>query len=323
MSGPPSPTTPSPTMPTPTVSAAPAAVTSATTSPAAPGTPAPALAAPGTPAPALPVPAPPRDPWFPHSPCTPHCARHAAAPVGRLVAARRHAAFGQAVAGALVSPGATGSASAVRARAGRLLRALGVHLDLGDVPLAVPGTGTLVVADHISWLDIVALLAVEPVTLVAKREVGRWPVVGPLARRVDTCFIDRGSLRALPQAVDRVREFLTAGRTVAVFPQGTTWCAAAGGTFRRAMFQAAVDARAPVRPVTVSYLQYGRPSSVAGFLGDEGFLPSLHRVARADGLAVRIRAHAPLATTGPAVDRRSLAAAAQESVFRDQPRRHG
>ncbi|NBE56750.1 lysophospholipid acyltransferase family protein, partial [Streptomyces boluensis] len=190
-----------------------------------------------------------------------------------------------------------------------------------------PGTpsthGTLVVANHISWLDVVALLACEPVALVAKREVGRWPVVGPLARRIDTCFIDRGSLRALPQAVDRVREFLAAGRTVAVFPQGTTWCTAAGGTFRRALFQAAVDARVPVRPVTLDYVQHGTPSTVAGFLGDDGFVPSLHRVARADGLTVRIRAHAPLASTGPGVDRRVLAAAAQESVFQNRPRRHG
>ncbi|MDQ8706414.1 lysophospholipid acyltransferase family protein [Streptomyces sp. LHD-70] len=264
----------------------------------------------------------PQSPWFPASPCTPHCARPAAPPVSRLATARRYAAFGQVVAGALASPSATRDGQAVRDRARALLTSLDVHLDAGDVPLTVPGTGTLVVADHISWLDIVALLACEPVTLVAKREVGRWPVVGPLARRVGTCFIDRGSLRALPQAVDRVREFLAAGRTVAVFPQGTTWCSAAGGGFRRAMFQAAIDARVPVRPVTLSYLQYGRPSAVAGFLGDEGFVPSLHRVAQADGLAVRIRAHAPL-PTGPGSDRRELAAAAQESVFRDQPRRHG
>ncbi|MDI3404655.1 lysophospholipid acyltransferase family protein [Streptomyces cavernicola] len=268
----------------------------------------------------------PQSPWFPVSPCTPRCARPAAPPVSPLHTARRYAAFGQVVAGALASPSATRDGLAVRERARALLAALGVRLDVGDTPLAVPGTGALVVADHISWLDIVALLACEPVTLVAKREVGRWPVVGPLARRVDTCFIDRGSLRALPRAVDRVRESLAAGRTVAVFPQGTTWCSAAGGGFRRAMFQAAIDARVPVRPATLSYLQHGRPSTVAGFLGDEGFVPSLHRVAQADGLAVRVRAHPPLPAgpgTGAGEDRRTLAAAAQESVFRDQPRRHG
>ncbi|MFM9371045.1 lysophospholipid acyltransferase family protein [Streptomyces sp. Da 82-17] len=307
---------------TPVAATASTPVAPAASAPSAVPAVAPAASTPVAPPGAPLVPPPPQSPWFPASPCTPRCARPEAPPVHPLVTARRYAVFGQVVAGALASPAATRDGLAVRDRARALLDSLGVRLDAGDTPLSVAGTGTLVVADHISWLDIVALLACEPVTLVAKREVGRWPVVGPLARRVDTCFIDRGSLRALPRAVGRVREFLAAGRTVAVFPQGTTWCSAAGGAFRRAMFQAAIDARVPVRPVTLGYHQHGRPTSVAGFLGDEGFVPSLHRVATAGGLSVRVRAHAPLAT-GPGTDRRDLAAAAEESVFRDQPRRHG
>ncbi|MFC7307973.1 lysophospholipid acyltransferase family protein [Streptomyces monticola] len=247
-------------------------------------------------------------------------------PVRPAVTARRYTDLTRVIAGAAASPRATATPEAVRLRARRLLTALDVHLDDGGTPLGAPGSGALVVADHISWLDVVALLACDAVTLVAKREVARWPVVGPLARRIETCFIDRGSLRALPQAVGRVREFLAAGRTVAVFPQATTWCSAAGGTFRRAMFQAAVDARVPVRPVTIDYLQDGRPSPVAGFLGDEGFLPSLHRVARAGGLTVRVRAHGLLPPRhGGAYgeDRRALAAAAQRSVSQGQSSRHG
>ncbi|MGW0736412.1 lysophospholipid acyltransferase family protein [Streptomyces sp. NPDC002851] len=248
------------------------------------------------------------------------------------------------VTGAGVGAGA-GAGDGVGPRAGTEIGAgdgagtgVGTGAGAGDPrgPRGERQVGTLVVADHISWLDPLALLAYEPVTLVAKREVAHWPVVGPLARRVDTCFIDRGSLRALPDTIARVADALRQGRTVAVFPQGTTWCTAGGGTFRRALFQAAIDAGAPVRPVTIDFLQHGRTSTVPGFLGDDAFLPALHRVARAEALTIRIRTHQPLfpgagsvagagagAGAGPGADRRALAAAAQAAVFNSRPSRHG
>ncbi|MDG4863093.1 lysophospholipid acyltransferase family protein [Streptomyces sp. T-3] len=257
--------------------------------------------------------------WAVHSPCTPRCAVQGAPPVRTGAVVRRYRDFGLAVAGALTSGGALGDPEAVRRRALRLLDALDVRLEGDASPLRVAaggpgGPGTLIAADHISWLDVVALLAREPVTVVAKREVGEWPVVGRLARAAGTCFIDRDRLRDLPEAVGRVRDALAGGRSVVVFPQGTTWCRASGGVFRRAMFQAALDAGAPVRPVTVSYQQRGVPSTVAAFVGDDGFVPSLRRVARARGLAVLVQGHAPLFPFEWG-DRRGLAEAAQGAVF--------
>ncbi|MZE78380.1 hypothetical protein GTY57_15615, partial [Streptomyces sp. SID5475] len=135
----------------------------------------------------------------------------------------------------------------LRGRARALLDALGVRLEIPDgTVLSAPGgrgargepaPGTLVVANHVSWLDAVALLAVEPVTLLAKREVGDWPVLGPMVRRAGTRFIDRGSLRGLPGTVEALAGLLRAGRSVAVFPEGITHCSAPGGRFRPAAFQ--------------------------------------------------------------------------------------
>ncbi|MCZ0973951.1 lysophospholipid acyltransferase family protein [Streptomyces albulus] len=79
--------------------------------------------------------------------------------------------------------------------------------------------GTLIVLNHISWLDIVALLAVEPAVLLAKREVGGWPLVGGLAQRAGTHFIDRTHPRRLPRTVAELSALLAAGRSVAVFPR--------------------------------------------------------------------------------------------------------
>ncbi|RFU84677.1 1-acyl-sn-glycerol-3-phosphate acyltransferase [Streptomyces triticagri] len=255
--------------------------------------------------------------WSPRSPCTPGCAVHGAPPVRASDAALRCLNFLLAAGGSLLAGDSLDRPDAVRNRARRLLDALGVRLEGDDSPLSLPGdggppVGTLIVADHVSWLDVPALLAREPASLVAKREVGHWPLVGRLARRAGTCFLERESPRALPGAVAAVRDRLLAGQSVIVFPQGTTWCTEAGGSYRRAMFQSAIDAGAPVRPVTVSYRQHGVPSTVAAFVGDDSFVGSLRRVARAGGLAVRVEAHEAL-RPGAGVDRRMLAAAARRA----------
>ncbi|MEW2392625.1 lysophospholipid acyltransferase family protein [Streptomyces venezuelae] len=246
-------------------------------------------------------------------------------PLGEL--ARRYATLTYALTRAVARGDRLAEPEVLRTEARAVLGALGVGVErvggmegmqglpsAEGVPFSVraDGVGTLVVANHISWLDVVALLAVEPVSVLAKREVGRWPVVGALARRAGTRFIDRdGSPRGLPCLVAGLADALRAGTSVLVFPQATTWCSVTGGRFRRAAFQAAVDAGAPVRPVTVEYRQGGGPSTAAAFLGEEDFTASLRRVAGARGLSVRVTASTPLWGT----DRRVLADAARRSVL--------
>ncbi|MFH8365455.1 lysophospholipid acyltransferase family protein [Streptomyces sp. NPDC018031] len=251
--------------------------------------------------------------WAARSPCDPRCvaADAARAPAPRVL--RRTAAFGRVVAGALAAPGRLGDPEVVRARAQAVLDALDVRLEHRGGTLGEPGpTGTLVVANHISWLDVIALLAVEPVTMLAKNQVGDWPLVGPLVKRAGTMFIDRDSLRELPGTVARIADRLRAGRSVMVFPQGVTWCYGTGGPFRRAAFQAALDAGAPVRPVTLDYFQRRDPTTVAAFVGEDDFARSLGRVIRAADLRVRVTVHRAL-PPAPG-DRRALAARARAAV---------
>ncbi|MFF9480169.1 lysophospholipid acyltransferase family protein [Streptomyces sp. NPDC014733] len=254
-------------------------------------------------------------PWDVIPGCDRDCARHARPPAPAYATALRGAAFAAAVRRALADGGRLADPARLRAHARALLGALGVRLD-GAGPLRAPATGpgTLVVANHISWLDIPALLAVDPVAVLAKREVGGWPLIGGLARRAGTHFIDRTSPRGLPQVVAGLTEILASGRSVAVFPQATTWCTADAGVFRRATFQAALDAGAPVRPVTLTYTQDTHPSTVAAFCGPDTFLASLRRVLAARGLAVRVTAHPPL-PPGRCRDRRELAALARDAVL--------
>jgi 1-acyl-sn-glycerol-3-phosphate acyltransferase len=201
----------------------------------------------------------------------------------------------------------------LRSPARRLLTELGVELATDTERLSVPGArGTLIVANHLSWLDVVAALAIEPTAFLAKREVGRWPLIGALARRCGTLFVDRNEVRRLPGVVEELARTLRSGRSVLVFPEGTTWCGRCrGGEFRRAAFQAAIDAGAPVRPLTFEYRQGDEPTTVASFVGDDTVLASLGRVTRASDLRVRISAHEAFEPDG---DRRTLAARAGARV---------
>ncbi|MFC8847478.1 MULTISPECIES: 1-acyl-sn-glycerol-3-phosphate acyltransferase [unclassified Micromonospora] len=219
--------------------------------------------------------------------------------------------------------------AALRGWARGTARAFGVRLVVRG---RLPRRPALVVANHASWLDVLALLAVAPARLLAKREVRRWPLVGPLSVAGGTLFVDRAHPRALPATVRRVTAALRAGHPVAVFPEGTTWCGAAlgcrpGGGFRPAVFQAAVDAGAPVVPVRIGYhltaaaaptpglspAPAGGSTTVGAFLGAETLGRSVWRVLAARGLTVTVTATAAL-HPGRDADRRRLARIAESAV---------
>ncbi len=258
----------------------------------------------------------PEHAWAGWSPCTPGCVSHAADRVPATRGARRATVFVGAVMGALLSGRRIAEPETLRERAATMLDSLGIRLEVtGAGTLSAPGgTGTLVVANHISWLDILALLAVEPVVMLAKREIAGWPLIGSLATRAGTMYIDRGSLRELPDTVREMAARMRDGQSVMAFPQGITWCSGTGGSFRRATFQAALDAGAPVRPVTLEYVQHGVPTTVAAFVGEDDFGGSLRRVLRADGLTVRVAVHRALRPMRHVDDRRRVAAQAQATV---------
>jgi len=172
-----------------------------------------------------------------------------------------------------------------------------------------PGTlGSLVAANHISWLDIAAVLAHEPMRVVAKSEVRRWPVVGLLAARAGTLFIERTRLRRLPATVGEIAAALRVGQNVLVFPEGTTWCGRTRGRLYPATFQAAIDADASVQPLSLRYrLADGTPTTIAAFLGTDTLPASVWRVAATRGLVVEVEAAPILPARG--ATRRGLAAA--------------
>ncbi|MGD9526618.1 lysophospholipid acyltransferase family protein [Pseudonocardia sp.] len=186
-----------------------------------------------------------------------------------------------------------------------MLRAVGVRV----VVRGEPGrSAELLVANHLSWVDVVALSSVRPARLLAKREVRDWPVVGLLAARAGAVFLDRASLRSLPGTVAAAAAVLRDGGTVAAFPEGTTWCGAAAGPLRPAAFQAALDASVPVRPVAVVLRgPDARRSPEAAFVGEQTMLDTLVRGMRLPHVTCELTFLPALAPVGT---RRELAARA-------------
>ena len=262
--------------------------------------------------------------WLPSAPCTPRaCVRTTGSAVAVPRAVLRLAAvLALLLAGIALSPlGGRLPADPVRRWCRWIVRAAGVRVRITGAE-AVPSGGLLLVANHISWLDIPLLAAVRPARMLAKTEIRRWPVAGPVVAHGGVLFIDRDRLRALPETVARIAQVLRAGQAVAVFPEGSTWCGRAQGHFRRAVFQAALDAGVPVQPVRLHYRTTGGTASTApAFVGEDSLLASLWRVVTTRGLVAEVEVREAIAP-GTHPDRRSLARAAEPGASAELPRNH-
>ncbi|QQQ80883.1 1-acyl-sn-glycerol-3-phosphate acyltransferase [Saccharothrix sp. 6-C] len=273
---------------------------------------------------------------MPVSPCGDGCVDHSTASVGRVRTAWRVVAASAVVlSGLLVVLGVLCVRGRARSALLRrwfraLLGAFGVRLRvLGPVFQDNPGRGVLVVSNHVSWLDELAIDAVQPIRMVAKRDIRDWPVLGPLITAARTVYLDRERLSLLPGTVAELAAALRDGAAVGIHAEGTTWCGLASGRYRPALFQAALDAGVPVRPVVLRYSQGSATSTTPAFVGSDTLVDSLRRVLRSRGLVVEVHVLDEVAP-GRAETRRELAALVQQEAERvayasvevPSPRRH-
>lgn len=190
---------------------------------------------------------------------------------------------------------------------------LGVGLDITGPPEGRADGPVMVVANHVSWLDIVALLAAGDMEFVAKAEVADWPVVGALARRMRTVFVDRNRRASSRAVTAALTERLAAGASICVFPEGTTTAGERLAPFRAPMMEAAARASARVQPVAIRYLGGdGGRSDLPAFTGDMSLHESLWRIARGAGLRAELRFLPAFDATG--LDRRAIAARAERAI---------
>jgi len=199
-----------------------------------------------------------------------------------------------------------------------LLRNMGLTLQVsGTAPR--PGA-TLLVANHVSWLDIAAIHAAVPhARFVSKADVLRWPLLGWLIRNAGTLFIERERKRDALRVVHAMADALKAGDTVAIFPEGTTGPGAEPLPFHANLLQAAVATATPVQPVVLRFGDAQAACSQAvAYIGDTSLLQSMWRVASARGLNVHVQILPPVATSAH-TERRALAEHLRELIRENLP----
>lgn len=173
--------------------------------------------------------------------------------------------------------------------------------------------GGLLVANHISFVDIFLINALLPSAFVAKSEVASWPLIGWLARRNDTVFIKRGNRNAAQHAREHMLSALDNGQRLAIFPEGTTTAGDRVLPFHGALFQGAIDAAIPVHALALSYHDSnGMRSAAPAYIDDLTLIDCLRAILRTRGLVARV--HCAASFRPPLPDRRHLAHRAHQAI---------
>ena len=188
-----------------------------------------------------------------------------------------------------------------------------------------PASGvSLVVANHVSWLDILVLQSLLPGVFVAKAEVRRWPVIGTMAEICSTIFVERSSRKSARSMVQGTITAFDQGYCVIAFPEGTSSDGTDLGVFHANIFEGAIQARTLVQPVTLGYLnaQTGLPDDSAPFIGDTMLTASLRKVMSSSSIRCQVNFGEPIDSVGHS--RKSLANQAHRSIRRQlQLQGHG
>ncbi|MGE0799192.1 MAG: lysophospholipid acyltransferase family protein [Lautropia sp.] len=176
-----------------------------------------------------------------------------------------------------------------------LLRACGLVLVVRDEgaaagrPLAAIAPGRMLVANHLSWLDIFAINAIATSAFVAKAELRSWPLAGWLAALAGTVFIERGRRHAVHRVIETLKRRIRERFPVALFPEATTTDGSSLLPFHGNLLEAAVAEGAEVVPIALRYLDGdGKPAAAALFVGDTTFVASIWSVLGASGLRVEV-----------------------------------
>ncbi len=191
----------------------------------------------------------------------------------------------------------------------RLLEILGVALHCRGRP---PHSAALIVANHLSWLDIPAISACSHAAFLSKESIRYWPLVGWFARAAGTVFIRRGKGEA-GQVAEAIAQRLKGDRQLAIFPEGRIGEGHEVQRFFPRLFAAAIETHTPVVPVALRYCYRGRPDDAVIYRPGRTFLGILFRLLAREGSEVELFFCDPIDPEGK--DRRTLAREAREAIL--------
>ena len=173
--------------------------------------------------------------------------------------------------------------------------------------------GSLIVANHVSWLDIFAINSLRPAAFISKAEVRQWPLIGWLAERNGTVFLRRGSRGHAKIVNSEIDALLDAGKDVAIFPEGTTTDGTHLLGFHGALLQPAIETGRPILPLALSYRdEQGNVSQAPSFSGETTLIQCFSAILASRSLTVLLSPTPAIDTTGKT--RRALSQAAHTAI---------
>jgi 1-acyl-sn-glycerol-3-phosphate acyltransferase len=195
-----------------------------------------------------------------------------------------------------------------------MLKRAGIELSVSGLP--VKDGPVLLVANHLSWLDIVVLHASRYCRFVSKADIKHWPLVGTLAGGAGTLYIERESRRDAHRVVHHMAERLMLGEVLAVFPEGTTGDGVTLKPFHANLLQAAISTEAPVQPIALRFVDAdtGQTSFAPRYIDDDSIFVSIWETLGVRRLRAEVVFGEPQHSHGR--DRRTWAAHLQAEIER-------
>ncbi len=204
-----------------------------------------------------------------------------------------------------------------------------INLRVHVVGKATTDRPMLILSNHVSWLDILAIGSVMPVSFIAKSEVEAWPLFGLLAKLQRSIFVDRNRRGETSKANAAIAERLEEGDPIVLFAESTTsdgnrilpFRSALVGAARDAIFSDSATRHVVVQPLALAYhgadgLPTGRMGRARiGWYGDMEMLPHLAGILRGGPLDVTLRFGEPIAFD-QAADRKQVTKQAEDQVRR-------
>ncbi|MBL79045.1 MAG: 1-acyl-sn-glycerol-3-phosphate acyltransferase [Nitrosomonadaceae bacterium] len=193
-----------------------------------------------------------------------------------------------------------------------LLSILSIKLRFSGTPPVNQSQPIMLVANHISWLDIYALMTICPSRFVAKAEIRNWPLLGWLSKNVGTLFIERTRNSDIVRINQDISHALTSGDLVAIFPEGTTSDGTTVKKFHASLLQSAVKTKASICPVAIRYHDTsGKISKAAAYVG-VSLLESLKTILKQPWIEVELIFSDPIKTNEH--NRQELARTSQKVI---------
>lgn len=198
----------------------------------------------------------------------------------------------------------------------RLLAIVRVEIRLCERCNSTAGEQVLIVANHVSWLDIFLLNSLLPCHFVAKADIRNWPMVGWMSEKAGTIFLARGKQREVRRIYEGLVHQIQAGRRIAFFPEGTTARQGSILPFHANLFEAAIEAQVPIQPFAIRYLKDdGTLQHSVDFLGETTFVESMTAILKGGKITAELSQLPTISTAG--AHRREVAQAAQLAIAQD------